>query len=453
MLKQLTFTNFKTWESADLICGKVTGLFGTNSSGKTSLLQFVLMLKQTKEATDRALSLELNGRYVELGTIRDAIHKHDELRSIQMSLTFESERELVLNDPNGPKQDQIARGKTVKVTSEIDIAKKAPRARRLSYSIGKAKFTLEPVDGKETHFDLTALVEGSEFRFIRSPGRAWNLNGPIKSYAFPDQARTYFQNAGFLSDLEVAYEAAVDRTFYLGPLRDYPKRDYLWARSRPSDVGEKGDKAIDAILAATEAGERRNIRHKGRLLPFQEMIAYWLREMGLIHNFKVAEIAEGSNRWQAKVVTRPGASEVLLTDVGFGVSQVLPVITLLQYVPEGSTVILEQPEIHLHPLAQAGLADVIINAATHRHVQVIVESHSEHLLLRLQRRIAEGVIPSSDVKLYFCDAPSGVSKLTPLKVDLFGRVENWPEKFMGDAFGEASQAELARLRRMKAAAE
>src|SRR5690606_11500088 len=53
--------------------------------------------------------------------------------------------------------------------------------------------------------------------------------------------------------------------------------------------------------------------------------------------------------------TRKGASEVLLTDVGFGISQVLPVITLLQYVPNGSSVILEQPEIHLHPLAQAAL--------------------------------------------------------------------------------------------------
>jgi predicted ATPase len=69
---------------------------------------------------------------------------------------------------------------------------------------------------------------------------------------------------------------------------------------------------------------------------------------------------------QAKVTVRKGGPEALLTDVGFGVSQVLPVVTLLQYVPEGATVILEQPEIHLHPLAQANLADVLINAAIHR---------------------------------------------------------------------------------------
>jgi predicted ATPase len=142
---------------------------------------------------------------------------------------------------------------------------------------------------------------------------------------------------------------------------------------------------------------------------------------------------------------------VLLTDVGFGVSQVLPVVTLLQYVPRRSTVILEQPEIHLHPLAQANLADVIINAAIHRGVQVIVESHSEHLLLRLQRRIAEEQIGSDDVALYFCDITDRGSVLERLQLDLLGKIENWPMNFMGDAFGEAAEAEKARLRRMAAA--
>ena len=189
---------------------------------------------------------------------------------------------------------------------------------------------------------------------------------------------------------------------------------------------------------------------KGRLKSFQEMIAYWLKEMGLIAEFNVQEIAANSNRWQAKVRTRESSSDVLLTDVGFGISQVLPVVTLLQYVPEGATVILEQPEIHLHPLAQAGLADVIIQAALRRRVQVILESHSEHLLLRLQRRIAEKSVSRDDVKLYFCDAPEGKSTLTELEVDLYGRIENWPDKFMGDAFNETAQAEIARLKHLRA---
>lgn len=453
MLRRLSFTNFKSWPKAELTLAPITGLFGTNSSGKTSLLQFLLMLKQTKEATDRALSLDLNGSYVQLGTIRDAIHKHDETRGITVELAFERDEPLALQDPTGKKAVPIASGKEVRLSAHIGVHKRAPQAERIRYDLGGMSFTLERGKGKEREFDLHASDPSGRFRFIRTQGRPWGLPGPIKSYAFPDQARTYFQNAAFLADLEAAYESAMDRVFYLGPLRDYPKRDYLWARSRPTDVGQKGEKAIDAILAATEAAETRNLKPKARLMPFQKIIAHWLREMGLIENFTVEEIREGSNRWQAKVTTRRGGAEVLLTDVGFGVSQVLPVITLLYYVPEGSTVILEQPEIHLHPLAQAHLADVIISAAQRRRVQVIVESHSEHLLLRLQRRIAEEVVRKDDVALYFCDAPEGVSRLSALELDLLGRITNWPQQFMGDAFGETAAAEEARLKRMGRAAE
>ena len=92
MLRHLVFTNFKSWPRVDLACGSITGLFGTNSSGKTSILQFLLLLKQTKEATDRLLSLELNGDYVGLGTIRDAIHQHDESLAIETEITFEDGR-------------------------------------------------------------------------------------------------------------------------------------------------------------------------------------------------------------------------------------------------------------------------------------------------------------------------------------------------------------------------
>ena len=82
---------------------------------------------------------------------------------------------------------------------------------------------------------------------------------------------------------------------------------------------------------------------------------------------------------------------------------------------------------------------------------MILESHSEHLLLRLQRRIAEEALKATDVKLYFCDTPHAKSKLTPLEVDMFGNILNWPDKFMGDQFNETATAEIARLERMRAA--
>jgi predicted ATPase len=167
----------------------------------------------------------------------------------------------------------------------------------------------------------------------------------------------------------------------------------------------------------------------------------------------VRAIKEGSNLYQVFVQQSPGAAEVLITDVGFGVSQVLPVLVLCYYVPEGSTIILEQPEIHLHPSVQAGLADVFIDAVKRRKIQIILESHSEHLLRRLQRRIAEEQYSPDNAALYFCSTVNGTSQLTPLQIDLYGHISNWPEGFFGDDFGEMaamSQAVIDRKRRQAA---
>jgi predicted ATPase len=319
------------------------------------------------------------------------------------------------------------------------------RANFLEYSLSGISFRLAAKDEISSEYKLVSA--GGNFKFMRNRGRARTLPGPVRSYAFPDQARTYFQNAQFLSDLETAYEDEFDHLYYLGPLRVRPSRDYVWTGTKPIDVGTSGERTIEALVAATATEEMRSPGPRMRRRPLQEVVAYWLKHLGLIESFSIDEVAPGSNRWIAKVRVHKGGPSVPLSDVGTGVSQVLPVITLLQYVPSRSTVVLEQPEIHLHPLAQAELADVIIQATTHRGVQVILESHSEHLLLRLQRRIAEAELLSERVKLYFAEAKNGVSTLIPLDVDPVGNIRNWPDRFMGDVFNEVATAELKRIER------
>jgi predicted ATPase len=447
MLDALHVENFKTWKTLDITFSTLTCLFGTNSSGKSSVIQFLLLLKQTKEATDRGIAFDFNGNYTKLGDYTDVVHGHDNESRISWRLTISRDERLSLQDPSTSRQTALVRAKSFEVAGQVRWGATGAQATLLNYRIGNQQFSLAP-KREESAFDLKA--SGGTFKFVRTPGRAWQLPGPIKSYAFPDQARTYFQNASFLADLETAFERQIDQIFYLGPLREFPKRDYTWARTRPVDVGVRGEKVIDAILAATATKERHNLYHKGRLKSFQEIIAHWLKQMGLIHNFSVKEIAPGSNYYQAVVQSREGGPDVALTDVGFGVSQVLPVIVLLYYVPEGSTIILEQPEIHLHPLAQAELADLIYTVAWRRSLQIIIETHSEHLLLRLQRRVAEEEIEEGDLSIYYSEAKGSQSKLRNLEVNALGQVSQWPENFMGDAFGETMAAERARLERLKA---
>ena len=108
--------------------------------------------------------------------------------------------------------------------------------------------------------------------------------------------------------------------------------------------GHAGEHSVDAILAATSRNEKMNLEPRTKLKTFQEMIAYWLQALKLIHSFEIREIAQGSNLYHARVRANESSPETMLTDVGFGVSQVLPVLVLLYYVPEGSIVLMEQPE-------------------------------------------------------------------------------------------------------------
>lgn len=451
MLKELSVTNFKSWKQiSKMRLAPITGLFGTNSSGKTSILQLLLMLKQTVESPDRAQALIFgDGKTpANLGAFRDVLFRHEAQNTLSWGLAWEFARPFAVTDPADVKQVLFA-GRELTFDAEVAEGTSGRLlVNRMSYEIANRRFTMQRQGVSETKYELHA--EGAGFQFVRNRGRPRALPGPVKCYGFPDQVKAYFQNAGFLADLQLAFEEMFGRVYYLGPLREYPQRQYPWAGSEPADMGRRGERVVDALLASREFPLGISLG-KGRKRPtLEKYVAMWLKRLGLIHDFSIEAIAKDSNLYRVRVQRTPTSASVLITDVGFGVSQILPALVLCFYVPEGSTIVLEQPEIHLHPSVQAGLADVFIDAVKRRKVQIIFESHSEHLLRRLQRRVAEEKVAPESTALYFCQMNDGQSELTPLKVDIFGNIENWPKDFFGDEFGEMAAMTTAAMNRKKA---
>ena len=449
MLKNVDIINFKSWRKLFLDLSEITAFFGPNSSGKSSLLQFLLLLKQTKENVDRSLALDFGNAktYINLGSFHDAIYDHKDDEYISWNLKWNLSEKLIINDPTAARNIVMFEGSDMAISAEVGIRNQLIRTESLCYEFSGQKFSLNRKEKRPSAYSIDTSGSNKNFRFIRNQGRVWDIPGPVKSYSFPEQVKTYHQNADFLSDLELSYERLMDRIYYLGPLREYPKREYTWSGASPTDVGPRGERVVDALLAARSRNEKRSLGYKKKKQPFDVIIAYWLKELGLIHEFSVEEIAEHSNLYKVKVQRDSSSTPVLITDVGFGVSQFLPVLVLLYYVPEGSIVLLEQPEIHLHPAVQSGLADLIINVSQTRNIQVVVESHSEHLLRRLQLRIAEEKILSDNVSIYFCETKRGESKLSTIDINLFGEIENWPPNFFGDEFGEITAIQKAALSR------
>ncbi len=460
MLTKLRIRNFKNWaDTSDIRLAPITVFFGSNSSGKSSLIQFLLMLRQTAESPDRRRVLhpgDLNTP-VELGTFRDLIFAHDLSREISFSFEWELPSMLSISDPIGNK-DYSGDSVSFQASIAFDQKDQAPRVTCLQYELTGAQGPLRvsmrpagPQNASKQQFEL----EAEPYKLVRNPGRVWKLPAPVRFYGFPDEVSAHFQNASFTSTLALSLEQELRRIQYLGPLRTVPKRSYIWSGEVPEHVGWTGDRAVEALLAA--ADRQINPGYKKRGQPFQAVIARWLQQMGLLDSFEVKPIAAHRKEYEVLVRTHSAKTAVTLPDVGFGVSQVLPVLVQCFYAQPHTTLLLEQPEIHLHPSVQMTLADLFIEAVQSREgghdraIQLIVESHSEHFLRRLQRRVAEQVIDADQVALYFCGRGKDGAVLEPLKVNLFGDIENWPNDFFGDEMGEVSARMEAAARRQEQA--
>lgn len=453
MLTRLRIKNFKAWrDTGDVRLAPLTVLFGANSAGKSSLGHLLLALKQTAASADRRRALHTgdDSSLIDLGTFVETLHAHDKTSTLEFTLEWTTS----LDVQNPLDKSQAYRGNTLSLTSEIAAgAHEQPVVRRLRYELR--------TDGTPT---LTATIEQESskpvkldtkpYKLVRAVGRKWPLDPPEKFYRVSDHSLARFQNADFLASFALDVERTLSMLSYLGPLRDHPHRTYGWAGNTPETVGARGEYAIACILAAQAADRKLNRGKRKRQQAFMPFIAQWLVDLGVIESFTVKPTAPGRKDYEVRVKTRGGLTEVALPDVGFGVSQVLPALVQAFYCAPGSMVWMEQPEIHLHPQVQAELADVFISAVQAyeqgrpRNVQLIVETHSEHFLNRLQRRIAEGALRPEDVAIYFARPTERGAELDELKVNELGDITNWPDAFFGDEMGDiVARAEAASRRR------
>ncbi len=443
MFMQISMTNFKSWrETGPIRMAPLTGFFGANSSGKSSLLQMLLLLKQTAESNDRNLVLKtgsIQEGYVNLGTAHEITFRDS--TDMELNVVWDLPAKSSFSVPI-PQDSGSVRIDELAFDTVIHAVQQRVHVDRLRYTSGD-RFSVELSRKPNNHYTIRIEVDGKPP--VRAQGRPRVYMKPEKCYSFSDEAMRYYQDTSYLSDLALQFERRFQQLYYLGPLREYPQRTYTWAGENPIDVGLKGELAVPALLG----GRNRKVYPDGRkrYSKLETRVAQWLVDLDLAHSFATRPLYRGSSEYAVWLKRHKQSAEVRITDMGIGVSQVLPVLVLCYYVPEGSTVILEQPELHLHPSVQAGLADVFIDCIENRGLQIILESHSEHMMRRLQRRIAEQKFDTRDAALYFCEQSGGVSSITNLEVDVFGNILNWPDDFFGDLAGDMVAAFDASLKR------
>jgi len=430
-LLSMRLENFKSWKDTGAIALRpLTVFFGANNSGKSSLLQALLLLKQTVESRDVRVPLRTKvdkESYVDLGSVSNLIHH--QAQHTQINLKWQTAWPVAISD------DELNLAlHTLCFSVKIN---RSAHVEHLEYSGDEAckQLLVRLSRQSERAYVLKARLNGQEL--ARLPGRTRKaFPAPIKCYGFPEEVLRAYHKAELFSELSLAFEKLCEGILYLGPLREYPQRVYTWLGENPRDVGLKGELAIPVLIAA---GTQPVYPGRGKTTTLQRKVEEELGKLGLAQSLNMRPLTASSYEVQSsRLKDDPSLS---IADLGFGVSQVLPVLVLCYYAPPGATVILEQPEIHLHPSAQAGLADVFIDVINNRHLKLIIESHSEHLLRRIQRRIAEGAIAPEDTAIYFCDlGEDGSSRLEELPINRYGDIRNWPKDFFGDITGDLLEA-------------
>jgi predicted ATPase len=409
ILAGMRVKNFKALRNVDLKFSKINLLIGKNSTGKSSVFQLLAMLKQSFMKSTVAYSNDL----VNLGSFNSIVHKGDPSNSIEIS--------LLVNLKSSSAREAIEKKMNMSL-SQITYSLKIRRGNIVKQSIKAgeniiAKAFLSKKRKWENKSDIISDLRGGMHLFLdfqskefqRELGKIRSCISLVLNHFFP-----LFLDRGI-----------TQREFSLGP---YEPRE-IYQR------GKCGLNVANFLMYTIGKSEFEEIKRE---------INYWSQKL---FSSNVEPSPSGS------YVSVNYKDEILekftnLMDSGYGMNQMLPVIIQCVLAPEGSLIAVEEPEIHLHPNLQAAIMDFFIEMAK-RDLQVLITTHSEHMLMRLQRRIAEQKLSPGDVAIYFFDIEQNASKATNIDIDVFGRIEGTFPGFFERDFEEFGSIIKAFSRRKK----
>ncbi len=436
MLKKLRVKNFKCFKEAkEFDFGRITLLLGANSSGKSSVMYAVLGAIQSGEFP---FQFSPNGKYVNMGDYRDMVWGNEVDREIEIGLDLEFPfgeirlNSTWLNEARGlPRLKQLEidhplfesevteliKGEGYSLVSkfkENSIAELMPESfynisslEALSMSRMNARY--HKVLGTPIVFelkDLGAMIqfESSEkYKSTTEPRKLERLEEALRKY-LADFGKSAFQEYNFISSFRL-----------------HPERTYYESTKSDLRVEKFGEGYLDQIML-WDAKYPEKIA--GLLLEMQEM--------DLIADLKANRL--GGGRYDVQVKTKETGVFAALSDVGFGLSQFLPVLVADIQLGNESTLFVQQPESQLHPSVQANFGDYLTKRVTETQKNYVVETHSEYLLNRIRLNIVKGLLKPEDLQVYFLESEADDTAVHKITFTTDGKIEGAPENFFKTYF-------------------
>lgn len=448
-LRNLQFENFRCFRRVGYAFPKITLLTGKNSSGKSTVINGLLAVLQGSPTESYPFMLTANGDLCTMGGYREIVHSGNERLSVGLGLRvgvgpytpqppFEldihatyvylrSKRQILpktirVSDRDGSfsaNRGQDGRYTVEYHASEEAVKRLGPILTEVLVAIQKAG-AFEEGEGKRTK----RVVKPKLSRNLRKEGIRKLSRSKDAQDLFPDE----MLYGNYLHSLDGALKTAATWIRYLGPARLYPDRYYFDRTTTQPKIGPRGEQLAGTLFRwqATQPGKLRRL-------------VRYLNELRVALDLKPKYVKGNVLQIMVKVANKfPAAS---LEDVGFGLSQVLPMLVLDVDLGKGGTVLISQPELHLHPSAQASIADYMFRRTKDLNRQYVVETHSEYLLNRFRVLVAKGEIPEEDIALYYLrmDGDEVKSRRVQIKKDgtLLGAPDDFFDTYRVDSFNLA----------------
>ena len=460
MLTQLNLTNFKCFELLKLPLGALTLLSGANASGKSSILQALVLLHQTFRDNPRSPRLMLNGSVVNLGSVTDVmdqVHGSDRLgiglidETVSCEWSFSGGRRdmsLAIAQvtvggqtyydpaPKGilgfhllPDIWWTTRAKTAR-RRNADLA----AAPRLDAILEEERAALEEERAARKVAEFIAREEELVARGVEFAVAAWRRERVTAALLEEERAAVALQeeeNAA-LREENAARRLAqrLQNLTYITAEREGPRDIYTLANETVIAVGPTGENAASVLYQGL--GERIDEAEE-RILPgvVPTLLPQVEARLGAFFPGCALQVQQVPNVNAVTLGIRISPDTDFLRPVhcGFGITQVLPIIVAALSVPKDSILLIENPEVHLHPSGQARMGQFLAEVA-HAGVQVIVETHSDHILNGIRRAVKSAQLPAEEVAIHFFRPRSAGSPqvLTPT-LDRSGNIDVWPEGF------------------------
>jgi predicted ATPase len=414
----------------------LTVIVGCNNTGKSTILQSLLALRQTIRDPAGAPRLVTNGD-VDLGGFYDIAHRKGDRRS--RTITIEIQR-----DPQDRRMEP---------PKHLDFRESTRLSLTFAFNKRANRILIHRVSLADDNGEVFSSNESGDWEAYGIPAATRKYlalgyhNFLPRLFITPESYAKLSSSAGEKSEQRVfdsAMTAEIQSYPWANLFREIsripPNRSHvpfyggLGERER-SESG-RGEELLRILSSEARIGKKQG----DTLL---KAVNVWMKRFGTLSNIRPRKLDDAGHIRSLLADNPGGASNINVAAMGEGISQLLPIVaTALRSAPY-SCLLVEQPEIHLHPALQAELADLFIAMVNKGKRQIVLETHSEHLLLRLRRRIAEGKIASDKVSVLYVEKSGGSSSVRRLSLSGNGHFTDWPEGFFDDAYKEALALAMA----------